>query len=42
MKVIFAKSAAREFRRLNRAIQVDVENNKMIILKIGHRRDIYK
>jgi len=83
MKVIFAKSAAREFRRLNRAIQdrirrklrfyasqpnplnfakpvkdfrfgnwrfrigdyriiFDVEKDKIIILKVGHRRDIYK
>ena len=83
MKVIFAKSAARELRRLNRAIQdrirrklrfyasqtnplnfaklvkdfrfgnwrfrigdyriiFDIEKDKIVVLKIGHRKDIYK
>lgn len=83
MKVIFASSALKDFKKLERQIQVkidekikfyslqenplrfaeklknakigeyrfrigdyraifDVENNKIIILKVGHRKDIYK
>ncbi len=83
MKIIFASSALRDFKKLERQVQIridekikfyslqenplkfaeklkdaklgeyrfrigdyrvifDVENKKIIILKVGHRKDIYK